>query len=99
MMVATCESQIATLSRTCLAHSYSVALAISFSFARNCQELLFQVLAGLPSSVDSLAVQSLRTEGAKMRKSYRSHLTKMFREAEAICAEARATGMPIDEVT
>src|ERR1700758_5261220 len=34
-----------------------------------------------------------------MKKSYRSHLTKMFREAQAICAEARATGMPIDEVT
>jgi len=34
-----------------------------------------------------------------MKKSYRSHLTKMLREAQAICAEARATGMPIDEVT
>jgi monoamine oxidase len=34
-----------------------------------------------------------------LRPSYRSHLTKMFREAQAICAEARATGMPIDEVT
>ena len=34
-----------------------------------------------------------------MRKSYRSHLTKMFREAQAICAESRSTGAPIDEVT
>ena len=34
-----------------------------------------------------------------MRKSYRSHLTKMFREAQAICVEARGTGMPIHEVT
>jgi len=33
-----------------------------------------------------------------MRKSYRSHLTKMFREAQAICAESRFTGAPIDEV-
>src|ERR1700752_4932263 len=33
------------------------------------------------------------------RRSYRSHLTRMFREAQAVCAEARITGMPIDEVT
>lgn len=34
-----------------------------------------------------------------MRKSYRSHLTKMFREARAICAESHVTGVPVDEVT
>ena len=34
-----------------------------------------------------------------MRKSYRSHLTKMLREAQAICAESRVTGAPVDEVT
>ena len=34
-----------------------------------------------------------------MRKSDRSHLTKMMREAKAICAESHATGAPIDEVT
>src|SRR6202008_5048452 len=33
------------------------------------------------------------------RRPYRSHLTRMFREAQAVCAEARITGMPIDEVT
>lgn len=33
-----------------------------------------------------------------MRKSYRSHLTRMFRDAQAICAESRSTGAPIDEV-
>ena len=34
-----------------------------------------------------------------MRKSYRSHLTKMFREAQAISFESRVTGASIDEVT
>ena len=34
-----------------------------------------------------------------LRRSHRSHLTKMIREAQAICEEARATGAPIDEVT
>ena len=34
-----------------------------------------------------------------MKKSYRSRLTKMFREAQAICAESRITGAPVDEVT
>ena len=30
-----------------------------------------------------------------MRKSYRSHLTKMLREAQAICAESRVTGATV----
>src|SRR5215469_3740125 len=34
-----------------------------------------------------------------MRKSDRPNLTKMMREAQAICAESHATGAPIDEVT
>src|ERR1700761_5243210 len=34
-----------------------------------------------------------------MRKSYRSILTGMVREASAACHEARASGAPIDEIT
>jgi monoamine oxidase len=34
-----------------------------------------------------------------MRRSYRSHLTAMFREAEAARRESAASGRPIDEVT
>lgn len=33
-----------------------------------------------------------------MRKSYRSHLTRMLREADASVREARLTGAPLDEV-
>ena len=34
-----------------------------------------------------------------MRKSYRSPLTAMLREARGAWAQSRATGMPLDEVT